>query len=78
MIPNFELETLLFDLLQKLALMKHSMDNTARSGNSDLNSGEAHVYDLRPKVYHVTHCTRTATSLQPLAIGGIAIATPIL
>ncbi|KAH7852840.1 hypothetical protein Vadar_029982 [Vaccinium darrowii] len=35
---------------QKLALMKHSMDNAARSGNSDLNSGEPHVYDLRPKV----------------------------
>lgn len=30
--------------------MKLSTDNTARSGNSDLNSGEAHVYDLRPKV----------------------------
>ncbi|XP_058221259.1 kinesin-like protein KIN-4C isoform X1 [Rhododendron vialii] len=35
--------------MHKLALMKHSTDNTARSGNSDLNSGEAHVYDLRPK-----------------------------
>ncbi|KAE9457317.1 hypothetical protein C3L33_10753, partial [Rhododendron williamsianum] len=35
--------------MHKLALMKLSTDNTARSGNSDLNSGEAHVYDLRPK-----------------------------
>ncbi|KAH7849370.1 hypothetical protein Vadar_016870 [Vaccinium darrowii] len=35
--------------MHKLALMKYSMDNAARSGNSDLNSGEAHVYDLRPK-----------------------------